>query len=75
MKSRTIIYIRWKISNRFDIFTNLGKLFDEYDSDQIGISRYTLNKKDLFDGFENDKVEIKKCYIKQHFFILIITFS
>lgn len=64
MKSRTIIYIRWKISNRFDIFTNLGKLFDEYDSDQIGISRYTLNKKDLFDGFENDKVEIKKCYIK-----------
>lgn len=64
MKSKTIIYIKWKISNRFDIFTNLGKLFDEYDSDQVGISRYTLNRKDLFGGFENDKVEIKKCYVK-----------
>lgn len=64
MSSRTVVYIKWKISNRFEIFTNLGKLFDEYDSDQIGVSRYTLNRKDLFDGFENEIIEIKKCYIK-----------
>ncbi len=64
MSSRTVVYIRWKISNRFEIFTNLGKLFDEYDSDQIGVSRYTLNRKDLFDGFENEIIEMKKCYIK-----------
>jgi hypothetical protein len=60
MRSQTVIYVRWKITGRIEHFTNLGKLYWRYKDDQLGVSRHTLNKKDLFSGFQNDVVEILK---------------
>lgn len=64
MRSETVIYLRWKISNRVEVFVNLGKLYTSYSSDDLGITRWTLDRKDLFSGWENDTVEIKKIYVK-----------
>jgi hypothetical protein len=60
MKSNTIIYLRWKITDRIEIFTNLGKLYDRYSIGDIGVSRHTLNRKNLYDGWESDMIEVKK---------------
>jgi hypothetical protein len=64
MRSETVIYLRWKISNRVEVFVNLGKLYTSYSSDDLGITRWTLDRKNLFSGWENDTVEIKKIYVK-----------
>jgi hypothetical protein len=64
MRSETVIYLRWKISNRVEVFVNLGKLYTSYSSDDLGITRWTLDRKDLFSGWENDTVEIRKIYVK-----------
>lgn len=64
MRSQTVIYIRWKLTDRIEHFVNLGKLFYYYSSDQLGVSRSTLDRKDLFDGYENDAVKIIKTYVK-----------
>lgn len=63
MRSSTVIYVRWKISERVEIFVNLGKLYSRYSSDEIGVSRYTLNRKDLYEGWESDMVEIRKIQV------------
>ena len=63
-KVRTIIYLKWKLSGSIEFYSTLGGLFDDYDSDQISVSRHTLNKRDLFSGYENAIVEIKKCYVR-----------
>ncbi len=64
MRSNTIICVIWKLTNRIEHFVNLGKLYTYYDNDEIGISRSSLNKKNLFDGYENDIIKILKCYVK-----------
>lgn len=61
----SIIYIKWKITNRIEIFSNLGKLYMKYKDSEIGVSRFTLNRKKLYDGWENDIVEIKKISINK----------
>ena len=63
MRSQTVIVIRWKMTGKVESFVNLGKLFYNYDSGQLGVSRFTLDRKDLFDGYQNDAVEIIKCYV------------
>lgn len=63
MYSKTVIYLKWKLSGRLEIFTNLGKLYSNYDQEQIGVSRSTLDRKDLFTGYQNDTVEIQKIKI------------
>ena len=63
MRSQTIIYIRWKLTNRVEVFVNLGKIFSRYSDDELGITRWGLDRKNLFDGYENSSVEIKKLYI------------
>lgn len=60
MNSDTIIYLRWKITDRIEIFTNLGKLYNRYSIDDLGVSRHTLNRKNLYDGWESDMIELKK---------------
>jgi hypothetical protein len=60
MRSNTIIYLRWKITGRIEIFTNLGKLYDRYSINDLGVSRHTLNRKSLYDGWESDMIEVKK---------------
>lgn len=60
MRSSTIICIRWKLTGRIEIFNNLGKLYSSYSDSVLGVSRYTLDRKDLFDGYQNDIVEIYK---------------
>jgi len=64
MRSQTIIYIRWKITNRVEVFVNLGKLYDRYSNDELGVSRWTLDRKDLYDGYESEYLEIRKVYVK-----------
>jgi hypothetical protein len=60
MNSKTIIYLRWKITGRIEIFTNLGKLYDRYSIDDLGVSRHTLNRKNLYNGWVSDMIELKK---------------
>lgn len=64
MRSQTVIILRWKISGRVEPFTNLGKLYDKYRNGELGVSRATLDRKNLFDGYQNDTIEIMKSYIK-----------
>ncbi len=63
MRYRTVIYLKWRLTGRFELFINLGKLYSKYDEDQLGVSRHTLNKKDLFSSYQNSTVEILKCVI------------
>lgn len=60
MRSSTIICIRWKITGRIEVYNNLGKLYTSYSDSILGVSRYTLDRKDLFEGYQNDVVEIYK---------------
>ncbi len=60
IRSETVIYVRWKFTGRVEHFVNLGKLYKYHTEEELGVSRHTLNKKDLFDGYWNDAVEIRK---------------
>ena len=64
MRSQTVICIRWKLTGRIEIFVNLGKLFTTYSGNQLGVSRSTLDRKNLFDGYQNDTIEIFKSYVR-----------
>lgn len=64
MRSQTVICIRWKLTGRIEIFVNLGKLFTSYSGNQLGVSRSTLDRKNLFDGYQNDTIEIFKSYVR-----------
>ncbi len=64
MTSSTIIHIEWKISKRKEVFVNLGKLYSFYHDGELGVSRWTLNRKNLYNGYENDIVAIRKYDIK-----------
>jgi len=63
MRFKTVIYIKWSLTGRFQLFINLGKLYKSYDESELGVSRHTLTKRDLFIGFNNGVVEIFKCYV------------
>lgn len=65
MRNNTVIYLRWKLSKRVEIFTTLGKLYDTYDSDDIGVSRSQLNRRDILNMYENDIIELQKVYIRK----------
>jgi len=60
MRSSTLICIRWKLTGRIEIFNNLGKLFSAYSGNTLGVSRGTLDRRNLFEGYQNDTVEIYK---------------
>ena len=64
MNYRTVIYVKWKLTKRFEIYVNLGKLYAVYKEGELGVSRNTLHKKDLIAGYENDTVQILKCFVK-----------
>lgn len=64
MRSNTIICVHWKLSGRLEHFVNLGKLFTYYKSNELGVSRSILNRKNLFDGYHNDIIEIIKTYVR-----------
>jgi hypothetical protein len=64
MRSQTIISLTWRISGRTEVFVNLGKLFSKYDSDSLGVSRYTLDRKNLFEGYQNDTIQLVKILVK-----------
>ena len=63
MRYRTVIYVRWKITGRVEIFINLGKLYARYSDSELGVSRSTLSKKDLFGGYSSGVAEIFKCHV------------
>jgi hypothetical protein len=63
MRSETIIYLRWKLTGRIDFFVNLGKLYSYYTDVEMGVSRHTLNKKDLSIGYENGIIEVRKVQV------------
>ena len=62
--TKTVIFLKWKISGRIEHFVNLGKLYSFYKENEIGIPRNTLSRKDLTIGFENDIVYILKSVLK-----------
>jgi len=64
VRSQTVICIRWKLTGRIENFVNLGKLFSSYDQSILGVSRYTLDRKNLFEGFQNEVVEIIKTQVR-----------
>ena len=64
MRSQTAICVRWKLTGRMEVFVNLGKLYNNYSNEQLGVSRSTLDRKNLFDLYENDVIEILKTYVR-----------
>lgn len=64
MRSSTLICIRWKLTGRIEIYNNLGKLYSTYSTNNLGVSRGTLDRKNLFEGYQNDTVEIYKIRIR-----------
>lgn len=64
IRSETVIYLRWKLTGRIEHFVNLGKLYKYHTEEELGVSRHTLNKKDLFEGYHNDTIELLKTHVK-----------
>lgn len=64
MNSKTVILITWKITGRIEIFVNLGKIYSTYSSTILGVSRYTLDRKDLYEGYENDIIKLIKLNVQ-----------
>ena len=64
MRSSTIICIRWKLTGRIEVFNNLGKLYSSYSDTILGVSKHTLHRKNLFEGFQNEVFEIYKINLK-----------
>lgn len=60
MRSQTVICVRWKLTGRIEVFTNLGKLYWKHNDEQLGVSRWTLNKKNLSEGYQNETIEVFK---------------
>jgi len=63
MRGSTVIYVKWKITGRIEIFVNLGKLYSIYSSSELGVSRHTLGKKDLYSGYSSEIVDVFKFHI------------
>ena len=63
MRYKTVIHVKWRLTGRFELFINLGKLYSKYDESELGTSRHTLNKKDLYTGYRNDTIEVFKCIV------------
>jgi hypothetical protein len=55
--------MKWKITGRIEIFSNLGKLFGLYKREQIGVSRSKLDHMNLYEGYHNDTIEIYKKHV------------
>jgi hypothetical protein len=64
MRSNTVICVRWKISGRIEHFVNLGKLFHYYSNGELGVDRTFLNRRDLFNSYENSTVQIIKTNVQ-----------
>ena len=64
MRSNTVICVRWKISGRIENFVNLGKLFHYYSNGELGVDRTFLNRRDLFNSYENSTVQIIKTNVQ-----------
>lgn len=60
----TIILVRWNITGKVRIFKNIISLY-KYHNEDLNVSRWTLYKKDLFEGYQNDVVQIKKYDIRK----------
>lgn len=60
MRNSSVICIYWKITGRLEVFSNLGKLYTKYDGSILGVSKWTLYRKKLEDGWENDFLKIQK---------------
>lgn len=63
IRTTTVISLRWKADNLIEVFVNLGKLFAKYDAVKLGVSRFTLDRKDLKEGYENDVISLRKLEI------------
>jgi hypothetical protein len=61
---KTALYIKWKVTGRIELFVNLGKLYSVYNSEDLGVSRNTLSKKDLYSGYSNEYIEMYKMVIR-----------
>jgi len=63
IRTKTVISLLWKADNCFEVFVNLGKLFAKYEAEKLGVSRFTLDRKDLKEGYENEIVALRKLEI------------
>ncbi len=63
IRTTTVISLYWKADNLIEVFVNLGKLFAKYDAKKLGVSRFTLDRKDLKEGYENDVIALRKLQI------------
>jgi hypothetical protein len=63
IRTTTVIILRWKADDLIEVFVNLGKLFAKYDAENLGVSRFTLDRKDLKEGYENGVIALKKLKI------------
>lgn len=63
IRTTTVISLRWKVNNLIEVFVNLGKLFAKHDAEKLGVSRFTLDRKNLKEGYENEIVALRKLEI------------
>ena len=63
IRTTTVIALHWKADCKVEVFVNLGKLYKKYDAEQLGVSRFTLDRKNLFEGYENGVLSLRKLEI------------
>lgn len=60
MRNTNVICVYWKITGRLEVFSNLGKLYTKYENSILGVSKWTLYRKNLEEGWENGFIKIQK---------------
>lgn len=60
MRNRILICVYWKITGRLEVYTTMTKLYEKHEDTILGVSKWTLYRKNLFEGWENDVVKIQK---------------
>ncbi len=63
IRTTTVITLHWKADCMVEVFVNLGKLYKKYDAEKLGVSRFTLDRKNLYEGYENSVLSLRKLEI------------
>lgn len=60
----TVILVRWNITGKIRIFKSIASLY-KYHNEDLNVSKWTLYSRNLFEGYQNDIVYIKKYDIRK----------
>jgi len=61
----SVIILRWLTSNEIEVFQDVAKLYNKYNSEQLGITRRTLYQRDIdTDEYLTNTVGIRRSPIE-----------